>query len=102
METEFLECAVLGRVRLQKGMGKFGQHVHKQAKGVGKDVASSIPNPRVGAGSRREHPAEDGLMVSQAHVQKAELEGPWSDPDTFPLLLPWLQQLHSETLHSSS
>lgn len=57
-------------VRLQKGLDKFAQHVHKQAaKGVGKDITSSIPNPRVSAGSGREHSAEDGLMLSQAHVQ---------------------------------
>lgn len=57
--------------RLQKGLDKFGEHIHKQAaKGVGKGVASSIPNPSpVGAGNRREYPAEDGLMLSQAHVQ---------------------------------
>lgn len=59
-----------GGVRLQKGLDKFGQCVHKQAaKGVGKDIASSIPNPRVGAGSGREHPAGDGPGPSQDHVQ---------------------------------
>lgn len=66
-----------GGVWVQKALDKFG-HVHKQAaKGVGMDTASSIPNPRVGAGSGREHPTEDGLMLSGscAVKQKAELEG---------------------------
>lgn len=81
--------------RLQKGLNKFGQQAHKQVvKGIGKAVVSSIPHPAlVGAMSRREYSAEDGLRFSPG-LTCSEAEGiargdPGQTlPSTFLLLMP--------------